>query len=363
VNSKERVRCAIDHSQPDRVPIDYHARSEITAALIEHLCVDSEERLREILGVDVRSVGPAFVQPRASDLRYADPTVRVADGIYYDIWGVGFQPNQTSVGFYMDLASSPLEGDLSLTELDRYPWPTADMWDYGRIAQDARSYGRYWVWGHSRGIFEISWFLRSFDAFMLDLVDRPELANALMDRVQAYLMDKTRAILDAGDGQIDMIEYNDDVGGQNGLLISPPMWRAFLKPRFAAFIQMCKGYGVKIRYHSCGGVRPIISDLIEIGVDVLNPVQTLAAGMEPVALKWDFGAHLTFDGGVDTQRLLPMAPAGKVREEVQWLIDTLGRDGGYILAPSHALQADVPLANVLAMYETALGHAIPLANR
>ena len=208
MNSKERVRCAISHRQPDRVPIDYHARGEITSALMAHLGVASEERLREVLGVDVRSVGPAFTHPTASDLRYADPTVRAADGVYYDIWGVGFRPNQTSVGFYMDLASSPLRGDLSLAELNRYPWPTADMWDYGHIAQNARSYGQYWVWAHSRGIFEISWFLRGFDAFMLDLVDRPEFANALMDHVQSYLMDRTRAILDSGDGQIDMIEYN-----------------------------------------------------------------------------------------------------------------------------------------------------------
>jgi uroporphyrinogen decarboxylase len=283
----------------------------------------------------------------------------VADGVYYDIWGVGFRPNQTSVGFYMDLASSPLRGDVSLTELHHYPWPTADLWDYEHIAQSARSCGQYWVWSHSRGIFEISWFLRGFDGFMLDLVDRPEFANALMDHVQSYLMNRTRSILDSCDGQIDMIEYNDDVGGQNGLLISPCMWRAFLKPRLAAIIQMCKDYGVRIRYHSCGGVQPIIRDLIKVGVDVLNPVQTHAVGMEPTALKRDFGAHLTFDGGVDTQRLLPMSSAAQVSGEVRRLIDTLGRGGGYILAPSHALQADVPLGNVLAMYETALGYALP----
>jgi uroporphyrinogen decarboxylase len=358
VNSKERVRCAINHCQPDRVPIDFHARGEITSALMAHLGVAGEERLREVLGVDVRSVGPTFMPRTASALRYADPTTRVADGIYYDIWGVGFRPNQTSVGFYMDLASSPLRGDISLAELDDYPWPTADLWDYRHIAQSARSYGQYWVWSHSRGVFEISWFLRGFDRFMLDLVDRPGFAGALMDHVQFYLMNRTHSILDSCDGQIDMIEYNDDVGGQNGLLISPSMWRAFLKPRMAAIIQMCKSYGVRVRYHSCGGIRPIIPDLIEVGVDVLNPVQTHAAGMEPMALKRDFGAHLTFDGGVDTQRLLPMSSAAQVSGAVRCLIDTLGRDGGYILAPSHALQADVPLGNVVAMYETALRQAL-----
>ena len=131
--------------------------------------------------------------------------------------------------------------------------------------------------------------MRGFDGFLLDLAAEPERAAAVMDRIQAYLFERTRAILEAGRGAIDMVEYNDDVGGQNGLIISPAMWREHLKPRMAAFVDLCRPYGAKVRYHSCGGIRAIIGDLIEIGIDVLNPVQTLAEGMEPGALKRDFG--------------------------------------------------------------------------
>lgn len=356
MTSKERVRRTIAHEPTDRVAIDYYARAEVSAALVEALHLRPGESLQDRLGVDLRGVGPAFKQDTVP-LCYADPTIEVAaDGVHRDIWGVGFRPNQTAAGFYMDLAVYPLRGLSTLEELDDYPWPTADCWDYSTIAGQAARNAGYWVWAHSRGVFEISWFLRGFDEFLSDLAVAPERACAVMDRVQGYLTARARRILDAGRGLIDMMEYNDDVGGQDGLLISPEMWREFLKPRMAAFIRMCKEYGVKVRYHSCGGIRPIISDLIEIGVDVLNPVQPLAAGMDPEGLKREFGGRLTFNGGIDTQRLLPYATPDEVGRTVRRLLGILAQGGGYILAPSHVFQADVPVANILAMYEVALGH-------
>lgn len=358
MTSKERVRKAIAHQETDRVPLDYYAREEISQRLAERIGLARGESLLQRLGADVVRVFPVFWSP-VTDLAYADPTIEVtAEGIYRDIWGVGFRANQTEQGFYMDLAESPLRGLESRAELDEYLWPSADLWDYSGVAKAARAQDKLWVYTRTRGIFEISWFLRGFDEFLVDLMMAPERANALMDRVQHYLMEWTRHILEAGQGAFDMVEYNDDVGGQDGLLLSPRMWREFIKPRMAAFIRMCKQYDVKIKYHSCGGIRPIIPDLIEIGVDVLNPVQTLAAGMEPEALKRDFGDHLTFNGGVDTQQLLPYATKEAVAAHTQWLIDTLGKDGGFILGPAHVFQADVPIENVLAVYETALGREL-----
>ena len=358
MNPKQRVQLTVEHRQPDRVAIDYAAMSEVSGALRARLGLRKDESLDDRLGVDLRGVGPTFV-PDTAPLYYADPTVRVdADNIHYDIWGVGFEPNRTSVGFYMDLARSPLRDLDAEGELDNHAWPTADLWDYATIAEQARKNADYWVWAHSRGMFEISWFLRGFDTFMADLALRPERACAVMDRVMVYLMERTRQILEAGAGLIDMIEYNDDVGSQRGLLISPEMWRELVKPRMAAFIAMCKSYDVKIRYHSCGGIRQIIPDLIEIGVDVLNPIQTAAAGMDPEELKREFGEGITLNGGIDTQELLPVATADEVRAETRRLIDVLGADGGYILAPSHVFQPDVPIENVLAVYEAALGRPV-----
>lgn len=223
MTSKERVQMAIARAQPDRVPVDYYARAEVTAQLAQHLKLKPGEWVEERLGVDLRGVGPAF-KASVSPLCYADPTVEVTpEGIYRDIWGVGFKRNETRVGSYMELATSPLRGLSSQEELEDYPWPTADLWDYSTIAEQAEANAGYWVWAHSRGTFEISWFLRGFNEFLLDLMTAPELACALMDRVQAYLVERTRRILEAGRGLIDMVEYNDDVGAQGGLLMHPDL--------------------------------------------------------------------------------------------------------------------------------------------
>jgi len=155
-----------------------------------------------------------------------------------------------------------------------------------------------------------------------------------------------------------MAEYNDDVGIQSGLMMSPEMWRKYLKPRVAEMFDLIRSCGKRVRYHSCGGVRDIIPDLIDIGLEVLNPFQPLAAGMEPVALKRDFGKHLTFHGGIDMQELLPHATVQQVRDETQRLLDILNQDGGWIACSSHNLQPDTPPENIVAMYEVLLGREL-----
>ena len=155
-----------------------------------------------------------------------------------------------------------------------------------------------------------------------------------------------------------MAEYNDDVGIQSGLMMSPEMWRKYLKPRVAEMFDLIRSFGKRVRYHSCGGVRDIIPDLIDIGLETLNPFQPLATGMEPVALKRDFGKDLTFHGGIDMQELLPNASVQQVRDETQRLLDILNEDGGWIACSSHNLQPDTPPENIVAMYEVLLGREL-----
>lgn len=353
---KDRVRAAIEHRSTDRVPIDFAARAEVEDALMKRLGARDPGELLDILGVDVRGVGPAYVGPRGHELGYADPTVAVTpEGLYRDIWGVGFRANATGTGFYMDLADSPLAGATTAADLDRHAWPTPELWDYDTIAGQIAPIEDHWVWSHSRGVFEISWFLRGFENFLYDMAAEPEFAGAVMDRVQGYLFERARRILVAGGGKIDMMEYNDDVGSQKGMLISPDTWRKLLKPRMAEFIRLCREFGARVRYHSCGAIRPIIPDLIEIGVDVLNPVQIAAVGMDIEELKREFGRRITFDGGIDTEHLLPRCSRDEVYREVSRLLPIVGEGGGYILAPTHVFQPDVPTENVLAVFEAALG--------
>ena len=356
MNSKERVVAAINHQQTDRLPIDFAAREETVRSLADHFKAADYYRLLDILKVDLWGVGPK-IKHSASPICYADPTVAVArdpernQDVYYDIWGVGFVEKHAQNGTYIDLLHSPLGNKSSLDDLTTYPFPTADMWDYGTIRAQAEQHRNYFVWAHSRGFFEISWFMRGMNNFLVDLMTSPEYAEQLMDRIAEYLTNRTVRILEAaGEGAIDCVEINDDVGSQNGLLISPELWRQYVKPRMKKMIDTFKAFGVFIRYHSCGGIRPIIQDLIEIGVDVLNPVQNLARGMDLRELKDTYGHELTFDGGIDTQELLPHRKGKEFEQEVRTVLRMMGKNGGYIMAPAHAIQVDVPLDNVLKLY-------------
>jgi uroporphyrinogen decarboxylase len=355
MTSRERVLAAVDHVQPDRVPIAIRFAPELQQRLCEELGFAGERELTAWSGHDMAPVSPRFPNA-ASQLCYADPTIEVTpEGHYLDIFRVPFRPVGAGYGqTYMELVGRPpLASSQTLEELESFPWPRPEMWDYSNIPADLAANADKATRGHSRGFFEISHFLRGMDNFLTDLALNPQFACALMDHVVEYLFERSRRILQAGAGGFAIFEYNDDVACQRGLMISPQMWRAYVKPRVARFCDLAHAHGAKLRYHCCGSVRAILPELIEIGVDILNPVQPLAAGMDPFELKRAFGERLTFDGGIDIQQLLPQASRQQVREHARRMIDVVGRSGGYILGGSHNLQADAPLANVIALIEEA----------
>jgi uroporphyrinogen decarboxylase len=353
VTSRERVRTALAHRQPDRVPIGMNFQSEVFEKVKKHLGLD-DRGVWEWIGQDFSGTG-AKLPGVASDVRYADPTVRVdGNGRLFDIWGVPFRQVKTEFQSYVELAGEPpLAGCESIEELTRYPWPRADAWDYSAIHRELEAVSEMALTGHSRGFFEIAHFMRGMEGFLTDLALNPEFAGALMDHISEFLLEKTRRTLEAGGGQYMIFEYNDDVASQRGLFISPGMWREHIKPRMAEFCKVIHAHGAKVRYHCCGSPYAILNDLVEIGVDILHPVQPLATDMDPFRLKEEFGDRLTFHGAIDTQRLLPMGSETEVRRHVRKMIDVVGRNGGYILAGSHSIQGDVPLGNILAMVEEA----------
>lgn len=358
MRSKERVLAAVSHSQPDRVPVDFGAHSEVHRSLRRYLGIGDEADLLQLFETDLRAVGPRIKQ-QASPVCYADPTREVTpEGLYVDLWGVGFKRAQTPTGEYIDIAYHPLRDLESEAGLDNHQYMSPDDWDYTHVRTDAQAQEHFAVWAHCRGTFEISWFIRGLEGFMSDLALEPGTACGLMDRVQEPLEERLRRILQAGRDAIDIVEYNDDVGSQDGLMMSPDMWRKYLKPRIARMFELIGSFGKHVRYHSCGGVRDILPDLIDIGLEILTPFQPLAKGMEPVALKRDFGRHLTFHGGIDMQELLPRATPRQVQEETRRLMEVLNEGGGWIACSSHNLQPDTPPENIVAMYETLLGHEL-----
>jgi len=353
MNSRQRILAAVDHRQPDRVPIAMPLAPEVRRRLRDHLGL-SEAAFDEWTGQDLVPIQPAFPDA-ASDLAYADPTIEVTgDGMYLDIYRVPFRRVRAGAQVYMEPAGrGPLAGCETDAELDSFPWPRAEVWDYSNIPIELEASADKATRAHSRGFFEIAHFMRGMDKLLADLALRPEFACRLMDHIIEYLLARSRRLLEAGARQFTVFEYNDDVACQRSLFMSPRMWRQHLKGRVAMFCRLAREFGARLRYHCCGSCREIIPDLIEIGVDILNPVQPLAAGMDPFELKAEFGDRLTFDGGIDIQQLLPNATAEEVRAHTRRMIDEVGRDGGYILGPSHAVQSDVPVENIIAMIDEA----------
>ena len=208
----------------------------------------------------------------------------------------------------------------------------------------------YWITGVTvTTMFEAAWALRGYERMLTDFVLNPELAERLLEIPYQYHLTAAKKLTSMG---VDMIWIGDDVGGQNAMIVSPKMWRKFFKPRMANFIGSLKEINpdVKVAYHSDGNIYPIIPDLIEIGLDVLNPVQP--ASMDPAKLKEDYGDRLCFWGSIDEQHTLPFGSAADVTSEVKTRLQTIGKNGGLILGPTHHVQLDTPMENFWAMINT-----------
>jgi uroporphyrinogen decarboxylase len=276
-----------------------------------------------------------------------------------DIWGARRREVEHAYGRYEDLASYPLGEAGSLAELRAHDWPTPEWFDFsglpGELAELDAS-GACHVRYRIGSVFETAWSLRGFEQTLIDLALKPSMPGYIMDRILEVHIANLRAVLDLAGSRIDMVYYYDDVATMDSLLMSEAMWRQHIKPRQRELLQVAEAYGKPVMYHCDGSIFRLIPELLDMGITLLNPIQTEAKDMDPLRLKESFGQRLSFHGGVDIVRLLPRGTAEEVRSQVRRLVDVLGENGGYILAPSHHIQADTPVENVLALYEPALRH-------
>jgi uroporphyrinogen decarboxylase len=258
-----------------------------------------------------------------------------------------------TVGLYNEFSEHPLAHATSVSDVDAYPLP--DPLAPGRYdAADAavQEFGRdHLVVGDLEcAMFETAWYLVGLEKLLADMATEEPYVEALLDRLAELT---TRTGLELIGRGADVLWAGDDFGTQERMLLSPAMWRRVFKPRIRAMFEAFRKAKpeIKLAWHSCGSIVPIIPDFIEIGLDILNPIQPRARGMEPHFLKREFGRDLVFFGGLDIQQLLPRGSAQDVRDEVRRLAEVLGHDGGYILAPAHNVQDDTPTENVLAIFE------------
>jgi uroporphyrinogen decarboxylase len=281
------------------------------------------------------------------------------DRPYVDEWGVGWQPHPYKTpygsGHYTEIVSHPLA---EIAAISRYQPPDPNRpalyTDAARMIADFKE--SYWIVGVTvTTIFETAWALRGLEQMMLDMVMDPDLADHILDIPFHYHLTAAKKLVEMG---VDMIWTGDDVGAQDKMMISPRMWRKYLKPRMAVFISEVKEINpdVLVAYHTDGNVAPIIPELIDIGLDVLNPIQP--ACMDPAVIKKQFGEQLSFWGTIDEQKTLPFGKPEDVAAEVRLRLETVGRDGGFILAPTHHVQLDTPLANFWAMVDTNMNYSL-----
>jgi len=303
-------------------------------------------------GLTVEQVLQPLLDTKVAMPPYSGPAL--AEGT--DTWGVHRSPVSYGADCYNEIDVYPLGPAQTVADIAAHQWPQPDWFDTaampGLVAQ-LQADGEYCLMLANANIFECSWYMRGFEQFFMDLLLAPEISHAIMSRVTEFFIEYVHRTLSAVPGEIDLVFTADDIGGQNGLLMSLAMWEEHLKPYHRRVNDAIHEHGAKVIYHSDGSVAEAVPGLIEMGIDVLQALQFDAAGMDPADLKTRFGDRLCFQGGVSVQHTLPFKAVEDVVAEVRTLIDTLGKDGGYILGPSHAIQAGTPPENIVAMLDTA----------
>jgi uroporphyrinogen decarboxylase len=342
---RERVLAAAERRRSDRTPADYKAEPEVNRYMMEHLKVGCYEDLLRRLEIDVRRLEPRYVGP---------PFKQLGDGVFEDYWGIRSKHLKADHGSYDMHVHTPVWDAKSVEDLERHAWPTPDIFDYSVMREQCSRYRDYAVMYEGADLFTRPCILRNMENVLLDMIERPEMAHCLFDKFTTFYCEDVTRALEATRGGFDIYCEWSDYGTQRALLISVPMFREFLAPYLKRMIDVCHSGGLKFMAHSCGAIRPLIPDLIALGVDILDPIQVAAEGMDPAGLKRDFGDKLAFHGGICTQRTLPFGTPEDVRRSVQDRIATLGIGGGYILASTHDISADTPPENIVAMYDPAL---------
>jgi len=376
LHPRERVRLALRFQEPDRVPIDLDGWATYFTEgayrnLLGYLKIEEEPNINDWFLVS--GINESILQRFRVDFRRvglgAPDGFRIRsypDESWDDEWGIRkrrvahHSKRAGKTVFYSEMIDPPL-AEAAIDDLETYPWPDPeDPGRYRGLAEKAKHLHQMTDYALvasaiGMGIFEQAQALRGIQKFFEDLLINQEFASRLIDkilRIQLSIMDRYLSIVGP---YVEMVETSDDYGMQTGPLISPSLYREMLQPahkRLNRFIK--ERTDAKIYLHSCGSIADVLNDLLDAGVDVINPVQPRAKGMDSVQLKSRFGDRVVFHGGVDVQQVLPYGTIEEVREEVRQRITAFAAGGGYICAPAHNIQDDVPPENVIAMFESAL---------
>jgi len=372
MTSRERVRMALNHREPDRVPVDIcsnpctqiHIKPYIDLLRLLKIKNAEEPLLRKtpqtVAHMDyeaLKKLGGDLVGVMTG-LPDKSPGKTLEDGTWIDEFGVHRRMPEN--GLCYDLIHSPLTDHHDIETMLEYPLPDPDDPGLYRGVKERVDYlynqADYAIFGFSYYfcMVHLAQYLRGYQNWFLDFVENPDYAHQLHEKCCDFICAVANNFLEIVGDYIDVIFYGDDIASQDGLMISPATFREFIKPRWKRVFDLYKSKTkAKIFLHSCGNIAPLIEDIIEIGVEILNPIQACHADMDTKILKEKYGDRLSFWGAVDTQKILNLGTVADVEREVKKRIDDLARSGGYVAGPVHAIMADVPAENVIALYKTA----------
>jgi uroporphyrinogen decarboxylase len=345
MNHRERILAAVRHQPVDRWPTDIWATPEVFARLRAHLGVSTNIEVYDALDIDgIIGITPPYIGPAL---------VHTAE---YQVneWGMGNRAQAVDSGSYDEQVYYPLAQAETIADLEAYPWPSPDWYDYSALPALAAQYpGRAIECGYTACFFFHN-LLRGLEASLMDPMLRPEFTRYFVQRVSDFFTEYHRRCFEAARGLIDFTQVTDDLGFQTGLLISPRVFAEFYAPAMRRAIDLAHSYGLTVFHHDDGDLRGLLPQLADLGIQVLNPIQWRCGNWDLPALKAEYGARLCFHGGIDNQHTLPFGTPADVQAEVQRLKSTLGADGtGYIIAPCHCIQGLTPLENILALYQAA----------
>jgi len=348
MTSKERVRAAFAHQQPDRVPLDYSANPGIDLRLKQHFGLTPEDHdgLLQALEIDFRYLWPPYTGPELH------PPLT---GRTVDLWGIHRRWVEHDTGGYWDYCDFPLK-DAGRETVANWPMPDPDHFDYAQIAADCQRLRSFYVVAGNAGVGDVinsTGMIRTMEQVLVDLMTDDEAGLLYIDRKLAVMLAITERILAAGKGMIDAFFMGEDLGAQIGPMISPRLFRKHLRPRLQRFVDLAKAYDLPVMFHSCGSSSWVFPDLIEMGINIIDTLQPEAANMSPAYLKEHFGEQLAFHGCISTGGPIAYGTPAEVEQNVADTLAIMMPGGGYALAPSHALQDNSPTENVLAMYDTA----------
>jgi len=353
MNSKQRIKFTTSHREPDKVPAHINATKWVVAKLKKALNVTTDKELLKALNIDIYDM-------RGIDLKsgtvpkYIGPENELFDnwkGGIFSFWNMREFENKTAAGWTMEIGLPPFSNVHSIEECEKYPWPDNDWFDYSNLRKELEEWSDFSIMASGCSVFQHATYIRGMDTLMMDMMMNPEMAFYILDKVNSFYYEYYRRMFEEAGDMIDIFALADDFGMQNTLLISPELFEEYVAPYLKKMAELAHKYDSKLLLHTCGDIELLIPRLIELGVDILDPIQPEC--MNPLEIKKKYGEQLTLRGGISVQNVVSRGTVEEVMDETQRIVEALKSGGGYILSPGHpVLQDDIPVENILAMYQT-----------